>query len=243
MDKLVNLCLRNNIQVVEGIKYDKYESLELKPQDIFEAIYFLSQVFSKYIVYGGHLASSFVFGYKQVRRLSSDIDIYIGECSLKEIAKKVNGLSQLSVFVYDMKNQTFFLEYKGIPVTLSYSLIGNFELPYLFKKKKDYFVYNHKKIYCCRVEFLILMKLRRSYFYNKVFGKDYIDISNLFLSDYYSKKKIDFDFLIKILKKYLFGNVSNDLIMDFMNFKVSQFNEEEVKIITNYWNKIFLSLE
>ncbi|MFT4244330.1 MAG: nucleotidyltransferase [Candidatus Woesearchaeota archaeon] len=228
---LHNLAKKNNLTIVENINYDEKSSYEINEEIILNLICEISSHFSgKCIIYGGHLASPYIYGSRQVRNLSSDIDVYIGELSIKELSKKLTFKEKK--LSYDKKNNTLFVEIEGIFITFSYYSVGDFKLPEEFFYSKRTIKLNKNKVYVCSPEFLILMKLRRSFSYKKIFGKDVIDIGNVLIS--YKKGKIILDLqnLKKIVEKYFYSREQLvNFLYDVANFEENSFNKSEKKIV------------
>ena len=88
------------------------------------------------------------------------------------------------------------------------------------------------------------MKLRRSYSYKKVFGKDVVDIGNILASWRLGKIKFDLHFLNKICINYFYSDKQLlSLLYSFLNFKENSFNNDERRLVFEGFKDIINSFE
>ena len=200
----------------------KYEKQEVKYEEIKEAI-------NKYlknkplILIGGQTASPLYYGYRSLRKPSTDIDMFASDKILERIVEE----TKIDVHKY-YENSYIFISEK-FPLVFHINKIHNYD--------PDEYFYKHVKeidrILVNPPEYTIALKLKRAKDNKRMFGKDKIDIANILLSNANGKIELNYDKLSKLIKEFEIDSSYLDQIRSVNNLK-----KEEKYLIERQIEKI-----
>ena len=158
-------------------------------------------------IFGGQSAHHKMLGFRQLRPSSTDIDCIATEGSIEKIKKEFN-----SKLFYISKYDCLFFEHNNYPVFISLDHIHDWKITDDFRDSIVRIKTGENSINSCSPEYLIMLKLRRSYTNKKMFGKDRLDIINILLAPLYRDelKHIDIGKTSEFIKKHV---TSDDLEM------------------------------
>ncbi|RKX75142.1 MAG: hypothetical protein DRP87_15275 [Spirochaetes bacterium] len=166
----------------------------------------LNKLFDRYgrklILYGGQVATPALLGFKKLRCLTTDIDLVILPEFLEEI---IEG----EEVKYNPENDYLFCYKDNIIVVLSFLHIHNWMIPGNFYEKSINIMNKGHELRLCSPEYLVMLKFRRNSLEMKeghdFYGKDALDILNLFMAPYFRKdlREIDFNLLCQLLSEHV----------------------------------------
>ena len=141
------------------------------------------------VLIGGQTASSLYYGYRSLRKPSTDIDVFVNEKALERIAKEYDMIKY-----YD---NSYIIPNK-LPLVFHLNKIHDYEPDNYFYAH----IRNYNGILINPPEYTIALKLKRAKEHHRLFGKDRIDIANIFLSYTNNKIGLDIDQLTRLLKEF-----------------------------------------
>ncbi len=150
------------------------------------------------ILYGGQTATEKIFGFKQMRDLSNDLDYVLLEKGLTQIL-------QHKKLQYYPPFDIFFINIDNIPITFCYDYIHDWKVTDDFLSSARVVDFEDEKVFVCSPEYTIMLKFRRclhcSTQKRSIFGKDCVDIVNILAATEMKTTRIllDFELLLSLL--------------------------------------------
>ena len=182
---LEEICIDKGINIEQHfLMKRKYNSLseqdiKLALEDLFMNFY------DSLILIGGLSARKDFLGYKNLRKLSNDINLVISKPKKIDEIKSKYGLT----FIKDYN--AIFSEVKDVPAVYHVRRVHNLEINEDFIRNIKPVKFNNIAVRVSSPEYIIFMKLLRTEEKDRFFGKDKLDIASVLLA--YYNKKIDFD--------------------------------------------------
>jgi len=238
-ETLTKLCREHNISCKEIPleKMEFYGSKRYSEEFMLNAmvnLYNISQ--GNIITFGGFSACSKLLGFRQMRRVSNDLDCITNIEGFKILYQSFGQeLFQTSNY------KDLFLEYLGLPVSFDIEETHDWKIPDDFFEESILFSFPIGDLKSISPEYLIGLKARRSINKKRFYGKDALDTINILLAPNYKEtlKEINQDKLSKILRE----NVPSDYdqIEDYFNFIYSykdKIKKEESSLLENSLNSL-----
>lgn len=185
MSKIEEIC--KSFDIHPGvIDCNKYKGLTVNPEKILPVIVSLDyKLKHNFILIGGQIAHPELLGYRQMRKLSNDID---GITTIQGIAKLKEQFGEESNLIYSRKYDCLFLEYKGIPIGFQIDRIHDWSISNDLRKTSIKINVRGGQVNVTSQEYNIMLKTRRAQTENRFFGKDKTDIVTLLLAPNYRKE-------------------------------------------------------
>ncbi len=182
MTQLTELIANKGIKQ-GNIDYDRYRDQKPSHEELLKLMLELNtHLDGKMIVIGGQTLNPELLGHRSMRRPSNDIDTIVTE---EGVQKLESAFGNNEHFFYYPEHDELFLEYAGLPVGFSIGKIHDWKIPQDFYKSTISFVFPQSAVTVASPEYTMMLKLRRAYSEQRLFGKDKVDITNLLLASYF----------------------------------------------------------
>ncbi len=149
------------------------------------------------ILIGGLSATSKLLGYRKMRKTSNDLDCVTSYHGI-DLLHKLFG-DQL--FVTENYGDLF-LDYNGIPCGFDVGETHGWEIPSDFFDQTRTFNFGEQRITTISPEYLFTLKLRRTLFKERIYGKDKLDLANISLAPRFREdlEELDMDQTANLLR-------------------------------------------
>ena len=156
------------------------------------------------IVVGGHVVLPELLGLRNMRKPSGDIDSVASEQGIRRLFNTTDLYGNVH---YGSKECELFLELNGIPIGVSLDKIHDWDVTDDFRQSSLEIETEKGKVRVALPEYQIMLKLRRGYHCMETnrpfYGKDRIDIANIFLADLDGGRRIEMQRLKELIQEHI----------------------------------------
>ncbi len=203
--------------------YKHYKSINISHEEVFNQIVnHLAN--SDLILIGGQTAHERFYGYRNLRKPSTDIDVYVNN------DKFIKVLDRERLSYYTPYNTLIYFN-DTLPIVIHYKKIHDYEPDETFFK-------TIRVIYNVRInspEYTIALKMKRADDNKKFLGKDKTDIANILLSYLFDKLDLNLNLLKDLLKKF---NIKREMLKEIVTInQLNKKEKEELDYLIKYLSK------